>query len=439
VEYNKGKLNPKSFEIDVDGEDLSLFVGKHKIFGQGQIDLATDCQKIMIKRFTGKQVRNDFDLTGTFMFLPYGDLVLSGEAFGAENFFRLQLLPEERANFGWQLSTALSSFEIFGVVTDIKNLSFAVQLDGTLDLSEWDRGFSVHVGEPALVSMDVSADKLKGKVTFDGKLYGKASQPENWAGNLGLSFSDFSVYNIMPLDFVLNMTANKGTFQALIPTTPIYKGTCFGSLKLNAQKWGAELDLQNADIAYLYEINPGLKGLKGNFSAKLVLVGGWGDRNSVVGGGYLILKNGDLRKVAFISDAEEGIGKVVKGFSMPNFEKIEGNFDIKNGQVIFENIFCRASDLSIEISGKTSFDGTVNAVAGVRMFGGSTLKTLRQIILPVTIGFDLVANSIQINIKGKIPDLSQTTQVMPMNWLGEFFNLNYKADPNRYSLDKLWQ
>jgi hypothetical protein len=125
-------------------------------------------------------------LTGTLDLLPYSDLTLSGEAFGAENFFRLRLHPEGSADFGWKMYTALSSLELFGVVTDIKDLSFAAQLDGALDLSEWQNGFKVHIGKPALVSIgfDLVANSIQ--INIKGKIPDLAQttevMPMNWLG-----------------------------------------------------------------------------------------------------------------------------------------------------------------------------------------------------------------------------------------------------------------
>ncbi|MCX5751089.1 MAG: AsmA family protein [Candidatus Saganbacteria bacterium] len=437
LEFEKWKLKPGRTVVNVDGYDLSMFFGKHQIFEQGEVSLFADTQNIVIREFTGKQVRNNFNLKGFFSYPPYSNLSLSGEAFGMNNIFRLGMLPPDCANLDWKMYTERSSLEFLGVVTDMKDLDFSLKLDGVLDLSEWRKGFNIHVGKPALVSMEVTVDKMKGKVTLDGRLFGEADKTDSWSGNLNVLFSGFSVYGLEIGDFPLNVSVQEGLFQAVIPTIEFYKGTILGLLKLDVKRWGAELDVKNADLAYLYKTSPKFKDLKGEFSGKVVLVGNWGNKNSIVGGGYLDLKHCDLKKAPLFEDAEEGIGKVVKDFSMPNFEKIEGNFDVKNQQLLFNNVFCKASNLSICLSGTCGFDGNLSATAGVRMFGGF-FKTLRQIILPVTIGFDLVANSIQINIKGKIPDVSQTTEVMPMNWLGAFYNLNYKADPNRYSLGTLW-
>jgi hypothetical protein len=442
LEMVKGKLKPGALFIDLEANDLSLRSDKNQIFDRSAAVVFIDSRKMVVKKFTGRQIRNDFDLVGEFAFSPLRDLSLSGEAFGANHLLRIKEFPGERAELNWKMKTELSSLEIFGRLVDFKKLNFSANLDGNLDLGEWPEGFGLHLGKPALVSVEVSAKKLQGKVELDGKLEGMAGYPESWAGGVKIKLQDFSAFGIEPQNFLLNLSSQKGVFQTEIPTTSLFNGgtgTISGVLRLSVKKWGAELDAKEIDLASLEKANPKLKGLKGKFSGKAVLAGEWGNKDAIIGGGYIDLKNSDLKNAPIVKDLEAEIGELQKGFTMPNFTKIEGNFDVKKSQVLFENVYCKAADLDIRVSGRCGFDGAVEATAGVRMFGGNKVKTLRQIVLPVTIGIDWMANSIQIKISGVLPNLSQSTSVMPMNWLKEFFKINYRADPDRYSLDALWQ
>ena len=75
---------------------------------------------------------------------------------------------------------------------------------------------------------------------------------------------------------------------------------------------------------------------------------------------------------------------------------------------------------------------------GMTLLKTNALKTIRRILFPYSIGADMLASSMRINISGKLPNYKKKVDVQPLQWVFEFFQFTAKADPNRYNLEQLW-
>jgi hypothetical protein len=242
-----------------------------------------------------------------------------------------------------------------------------------------------------------------------------------------------------PRSFVLNLKAKNGTFQAVIPEMPLYKGLCGGGFVFDPDRWGVELGFETIDLAALGSTDRRFKGMVGKMKGVVSLIAPWSDWTAVKGGGYFKMEDADLRPAPIFKVVEEGIASVNKGFQLPDFKSIEGNISVGGRKISIDDAYAKAANMDLRIGGEYAFDGAADFTLGVKFSRGtSPFKLLRQVVFPVTIGFDILANSIQVDIKGKWPDLQQSTSLKTLKWMDGLFDPNLKFDPDRYRLEPMW-
>ncbi|MDD4179555.1 MAG: hypothetical protein PHH14_05850 [Candidatus Margulisbacteria bacterium] len=448
--FRRGRPIADSLHVQATLEGFSAFAGKKPIIQHGQCHLAIADGQLVVNQLTGDNGSDLIELTGEYNFAAEKTFRLNGSIGVLRNEIRFKLLPSNRATAYWHGRVEESFFIFSADITDLKNMVFVANIKGNIDLENLDVDVevdlsSLEAGFRPRTMLSIEAVKkelprhnLRGEVGFSGELRGEFDQPQSLAGRLGLAFKNISLYGLEPKDFKLGFDAKDGLFRTGVPETEFYKGKIAGAIIFDLERWGLALDIEDCDIGELGKTSSELAGMHGRFTGKLACVGRGGDFQAIRGGGYFNLSEADLRGAPIFKNLEQGIRTVVKDFEMPDFKKIEGNYELKDQQVKIENAFCKASSMDLRVSGTAGFMGQVDFTAGIKMFGG-VFKTIRQILIPVTIGFDLAANSIRVNVSGVWPDIKQTTKIQPMNWLGEFYNVDEKFNPDKYRLDQLWQ
>jgi hypothetical protein len=251
----------------------------------------------------------------------------------------------------------------------------------------------------------------------------------------------FTFLEMTPKSFSLKATVKDGLLDGEIPKFPLYGGTASANVRLDTRlsplKWGFELDLEKCDLKFLSEDDDRLSGMKGSLDANLACAGRWGRPEAAIGGGYIRVLDCNLKGVPFFVAIEKGIGSVVKDFTMPDFKEIKAAFGVAEKKVEIRSA-CRSPMLNIEMSGNCDFSGNVEMTAGANASRMSLIKTARQILIPATLGFDLVKDGILIKVSGKWPELKQQTVIKPLRVFDELFGFMKGIDLRRYSLDEAW-
>ncbi|MBU0686845.1 MAG: AsmA family protein [Candidatus Margulisbacteria bacterium] len=433
-QFRNQKLVKDSTRIDVEISNLAAYAGKIKIFEQGKSSVLISDQEVTLTRLTAVNAEQKADLKGKFTFAPSRVLNLSGKIGDVDNDLKMSLVGNNRGVLYWYAHADSSYFKINANLTDIKNLAFQSDIEGKLKFTGQGGGFHLDLGTTREATFKVNKDSFNGNLNFRGRLTGEIDKPKSLSGRMMLNFRNFSFAKLQPRDFDLRMKVNAGEFAAEIPRTEFYKGTLYGAIVMDFSRWGAELDIDKCDIATLGKTDERFAGMKGTFVGNIACVGEWGKVSTLNGGGYFDLSDSDLSRAPIFKETEKGIGKHVKDFKLPNFKKIEGNFNISDEKVTIENALCNASNLNINIVGSITFTGDTDLTLGVKLFKGGWW----QIFVPITFGLDILSDSLKLKVTGIWPNLSQTNEVQPLSWFQKLLDGGSQFDPNRYTLKKLW-
>jgi len=234
------------------------------------------------------------------------------------------------------------------------------------------------------------------------------------------------------------MIAKEGILAGNIPEMPFYKGNLRGRLQFGASKCGLELDIGNADLKTFSRDIFNTEETEGQFNLKGAFVSRWDNFENARAQGIFSLANCRINGLKFFSETEAGIASVLKGFILPDFKNIEGNFSLKKGILSFEAI-CSSITATLGINGKISYSGAMEATIATKIIGGSFLKTMRQIIIPISIPFDVIGNSVQVELKGKYPDLKHKARINTMGWLHDFTSALSKSFGRPYTMKDIWK
>ncbi len=436
---NKKALNILSAQAQID--NLSLMLEKTLILEKGKCAATVTDTGISIQKLQGTSSEKPVDLKGDYIFQPSRALKLSGKLGESDNTFSLKLLSENSAEIAWLSTSEAVSFKIDSNIPDIKDLLFSGDLSGWINLDSLPGKILIDDADNHLtVSVEAGENDLKGRVDFSGKLQGELDKPETYSGKLGLKLKDFSVLGLEPLSFLLGMKVEEGVFTSGIPPMDLYQGKLSGALALDNKRWGIELKVEDMDLEKFNRVNAQLDGLKGLLTGKIAIIGNWGENSSIQGGGNFSLVNADLKNAPIFSAAQQGVDTMVKGFQMPDFKKVKGDFEIVNEIVTFKNTQATASGLDLRGSGTIDFSMQTNFTMGVKFTQNRDVRTSLFIFFPLeTLGFDFLSKAIKVNIKGTAPDLVQTTSIQPLGWLTDTYNAKSSFDPNQYTLEKLWE
>ncbi|MBU0573991.1 MAG: AsmA family protein [Candidatus Margulisiibacteriota bacterium] len=440
----QNKLN-----VELETESLALLIANIPVIaGAKGSALITEKEIVFKKIIAQSDPEQKIDMTGRYVYSP-AELFLKGSLGQMENDFHLLMPTPNSAKLDWKvdLKDKFTKFKIWGVVDDIKDLDVDAKFSGSLDFDEMEKvDLTVELASREVsvkknrIKVDLGEDDLRGRVEFAGGIRGELDKPSTLNGTINMKLSNFAFLAMKPTSFDLNFAGKSGVFWAEIPPLEFYNGSLNGLFmyQLSTKRWGAKLYLRDFDLESFAVDYPELKGCKGRFTLNLACVGDGFYGETMKGGGYFKSTNCDLRSLPLFKELEEGVkDQFSPSFSVPVFEQIEGNFNIKDEKVTIENASCKAYNMLLGLSGDYSFDRTINITAWMKLTGGDWLKTLRQIVLPMTIPFDILANSIQVNLSGKIPDVKQTVVVKPMSWINELFSETPPADPDKYSLKDL--
>lgn len=412
--------------IGIKLKGAAFMAGKNTLFDKCDASAVIGADKAEISSIEGELFGEPVSLSGVCSFGPLLEMSLGGGIAGIDCAYYLKASPDDRAQMSLEFSTRTSKLSVKGTSADLKDLNFDLDMEGGIDLSHLSGFFKL------------DQQKLSGETVLSGKLSGEADNIATLNGALSADFRDLSLFGIRPKSFSVNTVIKDGVADGKISSSDLYGGEADGRILLDAGRWGVEINFDECDIAELAKENGQLEGMKGILSANFACAGYWMKRGAVSGGGYLLITNCNLKKAPIFKVCEEGMGTVIKNFTMPDFSQVRANFDIGESRVKFRAL-CGASILKIEIQGNASFSGETDIVAGADMSGMRPLKIARQVMLPATIGLDLIKDGIEVRISGKWPDLQQRTSVKPLRGLNEIFSFMDNMKLRRYSLDELWK
>ena len=439
--YVKGNPKQSFLKAQVKLEGVSWQLEKDFLLEKVKCEAVLNAGAVQINKLQGISQGKPVNLTGRFVFQPVRRLDLAGKIGSEDNILHLKLLSDNAAQVTWFNSAEASYLRVSANIYDIKNLRFSGDVLGNIDLASLPGRIFIEADRQRLtVSFEATKSDISGNVGFAGKLQGELDKLETLSGNLGLKFKDISVLGLEPLSFFLGMKVKQGEFASAIPPMDLYKGKLSGALVLDAKGWGIELNIDDMDLAKFNKVDSQLAGLKGLLSGKMAAVGNWGKSASIWGGGVFNLTDADLQSVPIFSTAQQGVGSVVKGFEMPDFKAVKGNFEIANEAVAFSHTLAKAPDMELRGSGTIDFSSRANFIMGVKFLQQRELKTAMFIVFPVQmLGFDLLTKAVKVEIKGVIPDLKQTTTIQPLGWLTDTYENQSNFDPDRYTLKNLWE
>lgn len=440
-QYAKGKPKQSALNAQATMDNLSLRFEKEVVLEKVKCEAVVTDKKVLFNKLQGLSKGKPVNFKGQFVFLPVRILDLAGKIGAEEDVFHLKLLSDNAAQATYFSSDEASYIKINADVSDIKKLRCSGNVSGRLDLASLPGRIFIDADKQHFtVSFEAARSDLKGSLDFSGRLKGELDKPDTLSGKLGLKFKDFSVMGLEPLSFLLGMKVEQGEFASGIPTMELYQGKLSGALVLDAKGWGIELNIEDMDLEKFAKVDPELKGLKGLLTGKIAVVGNWEAKDSIWGGGSFSLTDAELKSVPIFSLAQQGVGSVVKGFEMPDFKEVKGNFSIAKEVVTFSHTLAKSPDMELRGSGTVDFSSRANFTMGVKFLQQRELKTAMFIVFPLQmLGFDLLTKAVKVEIKGVMPDLKQTTSVQPLGWLTDAYKDQSSFDPDQYTLDNLWE
>ncbi|MCX5716247.1 MAG: AsmA family protein [Candidatus Omnitrophica bacterium] len=427
VKYVKDDPAKSFAKVDVVLKDLSSLSGEYTFLENGEAVMVITEKEITIQRLTGAVYKKPVDLSGSFIFGEPKELHLTGKISGSvETALHLRLTSDIEGELDWQAKTGDSVVSAHAVISNLKNMAFDLTSGGDIRLKDLS-------GKPG-----DTARKLSGNVVFSGRLKGEMDNFNSLDGNASVTIKDFSALDLKPVSLVFNLNIDDGLLAGDIPETHFCKGSLSGSAKVSLKKWGIELYAEKVDLAELTETNAEVTGTKGILSGNAACIGEWGSANTVRGAAYFYVSDCVMSHTPVLSKVAEGIESVTQTFKMPSFKDIEGNISVEDETISVEKIIGRAPPLTLTMAGKVLFSGSTDLTAGVQFQKQGFLRLARQILIPPTIGIDLIANCIQVKITGPWSSLKQETQLQPVAALDTFLPFGGKINPNKYKLADLW-
>jgi len=426
LKYVKAAPSENAASAEVSLSELSLLTGQNIFLDKGSCKAVITGKEITIDNLSGEIKQLPVSLSGKFLFLEPRELYISGKTGEVDNTFHAKLMTENECAVDWEGRIKDSYLKLHADMPDFKDLVFSLTARGEILL-------------PDIGGLLGGTESFKGKINVSGDFEGEADKPGSLSGKAVIKVESFAFLESAATSFEFDMAAKDGLFTGVIPRTDLCGGNFQGEMKATADKLGVELDIDKFDMSEFVG-SERLKGTKGIVDSNVAFITSWADPLNAAGGGYIKATDCDLRKVPLFLATEEGIGSATKNadFQMPVFNKVEGNYEIKDRGIDLKNISCNAAGLSLAISGKFAFSGVVDFTAGAQFLGSHLFKTARQILLPETIGLDLITDGIVVKIEGQWPDLKQSTTVQPIRSLSSLIPSVGHGSPDRYTLDKLW-
>jgi len=431
LEIVKGNILESKSTLKAELKNILIPAGEDKLELKELSCIASVTGKeIVFKKIHGTMGGKGFGLSGRYTFNYPRNIYLQGKYGDAYGILGVRLLSENTAEAELKGKTKGAAFEIHASVPDIKKLLADIRMKAVISLPA--------SGETLQASLQIGEYDVKVRVDFSCSFRGYLKDVSTLNGDADVKVAYLSGLSPDVGRVNFKMKVVDGIFEGSFPRTPFYGGAIYGQARTDIKKWGVELHVDDFDLSDFSRISPKYKNLKGNFDGSLVCVADWDDPGTARGGGYVDLEKANLRNVPIFSNTEAGVASLEAGFEMPEIESINGNFEISDKKITLQNMLCKAYRLSLYLAGYIEFNGDTFVTAGIRFIAGFW-KTVRQVLLPVTIPFDIAASSVKISITGKWPDLNQSTSIQDLRWVNEFFNAEVKPDPKKYKLDDLWE
>jgi hypothetical protein len=438
LKFNKGKVVVPATRLDLSADELAIFSGPNNLVKRGVLLARLQGPDLTIERFSGESFRGNFNLRGVIEDKK-DELRLEGTLANCYAGVKLKMYEGGQAAADLLVTAESSRAQAELTFTDLRHLRFVSAVTGEVSLADFANlvDLKFELALPGL-SQEVTQQDLRGKVILAGYLKGRLGEGKSLDGWLDLAFRDFTIKRAEARSFYLELKAKNGLFQAVIPQMPLYKGLFGGGLVFDPDHWGVELHFEDIDLAALGSTDQRFQGMVGKLEANGAFLAPWSDPTAIAGGGYFQLTDADLRPAPIFKIVEEGIASVNQGFTLPNFKSVEGNFAVGKKKFAVDGAYARAENLDLRVDGTYSFAGETDFTLGVKFSRGGTLKRVRQVLLPVTIGFDVLANSLQIDISGRWPDLQQKTAIKTLQWMDALFDPDLKYDRDKYTLKGIW-
>ncbi|MFA4984434.1 MAG: AsmA family protein [Candidatus Omnitrophota bacterium] len=426
LRYIKGDSLPKDFRSEIFLRD-GLFGGSRNVLVNGlKCRVLITQDEFKITDLSGMANKVPLSLSGSFIRRPQERLRLNGKLGDIDTELELKLFADNQGALEWQNKSGSSYLKLHSDITDVKDLLFDLAIEGNV--------------KPADL-LKSQQNIPSGEIVISGSVTGELDKSSSYEGNVNIQFENFSWEGFAPQSFIIVAPVKEGVLRGDIPELDYYGGVISGAIQMDLNRCGIELHLKKAYLEELLKSLPQSRDAKGVLSGSLACVAGWGALDSFRGGGYFKLTSGDLRGFPIFSVAESGIKSIIRGFIMPMFYSVEGNFSLDKEGVVIDNALCAGPTVDLVVSGKYCFSGATDFTVGVTLAGAGILKTAKHvmfIVLPFTIGIDFVTNSIQVSIQGDWPDLKQKTRLRPMAWFNNLLSFRNQSGPSKYTLDKLW-
>ncbi|MFA5104500.1 MAG: hypothetical protein WC527_04925 [Candidatus Margulisiibacteriota bacterium] len=430
LEIVEGDISKDKSTLKAEFRDVSIPVSGDVLKFKGLTCVASVTDKeIVFKKIHGTIGGKGFGLSGRYTFNYPRNIYLQGKYGDAYGILGVRLLSENTAEAELKGKTKGAAFEIHASVPDIKKLLAEIRMKAVISLPA--------SGETIQASLQIGEYDVKVRVDFSCGFRGYLKDVSTLNGDADVNVAYLSGLSPDVGRVNFKMKVVDGIFEGSFPRTPFYGGAIYGQARTDIKKWGVEIHVDDFDLSDFSRISPKYKNLKGNFDGSLVCVADWDDFATARGGGYVDLEKANLRNVPIFSNTEAGIASLEAGFEMPEIESINGNFEISDEKITLQNMLCKAYRLNLYLAGYIDFGGNTFVTAGIRFIAGFW-KTVRQVLLPFTIPFDIAASSVKISITGKWPALNQSTSIKDLQWLNEFFDEDVKPDPQKYKLEDFW-
>ncbi|MDD5644422.1 MAG: hypothetical protein PHO00_03090 [bacterium] len=406
-------------KVDLILKNSRLITGETEIFEHAYCKVIFQNDIALVEDFRGEFFTEPAYFSGQVHLGKPRKINLRGKAFGMDNVFSMQMPDDNRANLKWKGNLSHSHFNVSAVSNDIKNMDFSANASGSLQLEDFS-----------------PAGNCSGSVKFELKAAGELDRLETLNGKGGASFRKININRVMIESGRTDILLSRGIGELKTNSVKFYSGHMgfLANVDLSEEpvKWGAELDLRGVDVAeFDKSVQTVERNSKGTLSGNIACVGLWAKKESVKGGGYFEIKDDILWEMPVFRETEEGIKEVSQNIEIPKLDNVSGNFHIENCKISTGNTYCRSKNMEIWINGWIDFSGYADMVVGVR-FGREGI--MRILSIPVNI----LAECIQVNIKGKYPEFKHKAEIKPIGWLLSFFpQNNKKADSKKYSLEKL--
>lgn len=421
-DFKHGKSDKiKSYnKVDLVLKNAGLSAGETEIFRKAHCKVLFQNSVAMVEDFRGDVFGEPASFNGQVYLSKPKKVRLQGKAFGMNNVFDMEMPDDNKAKLEWKGNLQSSFFDLSARSNDLKNMDFTADAAGLLQAEEFfDNG------------------QFSGKAEFRLEAAGELDKPESLNGKGDITFKKLDLNKIKVDSAKAGISLHNGVGEIKIDSAGFYSGNAgvLARVDLCARpaRWGVEFELRKVDVAEFDEsIRTVSAGSKGTLSGKIACIGLWERKESVKGGGYFEIKDDILWELPVFKETEEGIKEVSQNIEIPKLDSVTGNFDIENCKISTNNTHCKSRTMEIWIKGGVDFSGYTDAVVGVR-FGKEGI--MRILSMPVNI----LAECIQVRIKGKYPVLEHTTEIKPIGWLLSIFpQKNKKADSKKYTLEKLW-